>query len=441
MLLIYFPKKSSRCDYVLDLILKHELGIEYHTTTNITAFHNYSEEKINYSNSKITNELFIKASSFLFENEIKKQEIKIEEKDQAKTLFPNKDCDLGFDIFSAVFYMVSRYEEYLPFTPDQLGRYKASDSLAFQNNFLQKPIVNIWINIFKNTLQEKFPSLKLKSSVFNAIVTYDIDVAYKYRGRSAGRMIGSALRDFLAFKIKNIIIRKKTLLKIQKDPWDVYDDLREVILQNKLNSIFFFLLADKNKHDRNLDYKNPLMKELINKIKSFSGIGIHPSFTSSSFPEKIVLEKERLENLSSERINKSRQHYLKFILPGTYNSLLASGITEDYSMGFPEMPGFRAGTCKPFYFYDLKNERITDLKIFPITCMDATFIYYAKKSPEKSLMEILNLLKEVKKAEGTFISIFHNDNLDENGKDKNWKSVHNKMIMQIKSYLKISDLK
>jgi hypothetical protein len=65
---------------------------------------------------------------------------------------------------------------------------------------------------------------------------------------------------------------------------------------------------------------------------------------------------------------------------------LEAGITEEYSMAFPEAPGFRAGTCKPFYFYDLKNEKVTDLKIFPVTCMDATFVYYLKQSPEKSFM-------------------------------------------------------
>ncbi|HEY5462665.1 MAG TPA: polysaccharide deacetylase family protein [Hanamia sp.] len=436
MFLIYLPKISTRCVYVFDLIFKQELGFEYSVTTDITAFKEYKEEKLNYSGAKTENEIFIKASSLLFETEIKKQEIKIEEKDHTKFLFPNKDCDLGFDIFSAIFYMVSRYEEYLPFTPDEFGRYKAEDSLAFQNDFLHIPIVNTWINIFKNELLKKLPDLKMRSPAFNAIVTYDIDVAYKYRGRNLVRTLGSALKDLAAFKINDIITRNKTLLKIKKDPWDVYDALKEIILQNKLQSVFFFLLADKTEHDRNLNYKNPLMKKLINEIETFSEIGIHPSFNSSTFPEKILIEKERLENLSGKKITKSRQHYLKFVLPDTYNSLLSSGITEDYSMGFPGKPGFRAGTSKPFYFYDLKNEKATNLKIFPVTCMDATFIYYTKKSPEKSLMEILHLLKEIKKVEGTFICIFHNEHLGEGDESKKWKSVHDKMIMQIKSYLK-----
>jgi hypothetical protein len=436
MLLIYLPQISTRATYVFDLIFNQDLGIEYRATTDIKAFEQHSAEKINYSNSPKEEGVFIKPSPLLFEDGIKKQKIKVVEKYQTKILFPNDEDDLGFDIFSAVFYMVSRYEEYLPFIPDKFGRFKAADSLAFQNNFLQKPIVNIWINILKNVLQEKFPSLKTKSSEFNAILTYDIDVAYKYRGRSPGRIIGASLKDLSTFKIKNIIDRKKTLLKIQKDPWDVYDNLKETIIKNSLEAVFFFLVADKTKHDRNLSYKNSLMKSLIQKIESFSKIGIHPSFTTSDFPEKISTEKERLENLSGEKIIKSRQHYLKFKLPDTYNSLLSAGIKEDYSMGFPEVSGFRAGTCKPFYVYDLKNEKITDLKILPVTCMDATFIYYSKKSPEKSLLEILNLLKETKKVEGTFIPIFHNEYLGKNRDNKKWRMVHDKTIMQINAYLK-----
>ncbi len=329
--------------------------------------------------------------------------------------------------------MVSRYEEYLHFDGDKFGRFKAADTLAFQNNFLQKPVVNIWIGIFKKALENKFDNLELKSTVFKAIVTYDIDIAYKYKGRSFGRTFGSALKDILGIRVQDFKERIQTLLQSKKDPWDVYDELQKIVDQNKLSSVFFFLLADKSEHDRNLNYKNPVMKRLVNQIESFSEIGIHPSFHTSSFPEKILTEKRRLEMLSGKKIIMSRQHYLKFKFPDTFNALLQSGITEDYSMGFPEVPGFRAGTCKPFYFYDLKNEKATSLKIFPVTCMDATFIYYLEKNPEKSLMEILNLLKEVKNVNGTFIPIFHNDIIGGNPK---WNSVHDKMIRQIKSYLK-----
>lgn len=433
MLLIYISENSPRCQYVLDLIIKQELQIEFQTTIDRSEFGLYQDEKLNYSQARISpSELYIKASPLLFENDIEPQEIEVAINENIPVLFPNED-DLGFDIFASTFYLVSRYEEYLPYERDKFGRFKASDSLAFKNNFLQKPVVNIWLETFKKVLQNKFAQLELKSSAFSAILTYDIDVAYKFKGRSFGRTFGSALKDFLGFNVNGIKERVQTLLQSKKDPWDVYDDLQKTILQNKLSSIFFFLLADKSAHDRNLHYQHPVMKELVNRLKTSSYLGIHPSFHSSSDAARILLEKERLEQLSNEKINKSRQHYLKFKLPDTFNALLQSGITEDYSMGYPEVAGFRAGTCKPFYFYDLQNERATSLKIFPVTCMDATFIYYLEKSPGKSLMEILNLMKEIKKVGGTFIPIFHNDIIGGNG---NWKSVHDKTVQQIKSYLK-----
>lgn len=432
MLLIYLTEISSRCKYIFDLIFKQELGIKYRTTTYITEFATYSQEKINYSHSKISDEFFIKAAPLLFENEIKKHEIKIEQKHGIKVLCPNADDDLGFDVFSSVFYLVSRYEEYLPFIPDEFGRFKAEDSFAHKNDFLQIPIVNIWINIFKEALQKRFSSLQINSSEFNAIVTYDIDVAYKYLGRNLTRTAGSVLKDISAFRFKDINERIQVLLKRKKDPWDVYNDLKKTILKNNLQSIFFFLLADKTRHDRNLNYQHLAMKSLVNKIQMFSEIGIHPSFYTASFPEKILIEKERLENLSAKQISKSRQHYLRFILPDTYNSLLAAGITEDYSMGFSAMPGFRAGTCKPFYFYDLKNEKQTDLKIFPITFMESTL--NISLHPNESFEKIVSLLEEIKNVGGIFISLWHNQTISDTKEYKEWKRVHERMIQEIVQY-------
>lgn len=434
MLLIYLPEITSRCNYVFDLIFEQELGIQYDTTADITTFQNYAGQKINYSNSRFTNEFFIKSTTLLFEKEIKAQRIPITSKHQTRILFPNENCDLGFDIFSSVFYLVSRYEEYLPSTQDEYGRFRAQDSLAFKNDFLHLPVVNIWINIFSNFLQKKFPSLKLNKSIFKAILTYDVDVAYKYSGRSFVRTFGSAIKDVFALNIRKINERIKVLNRNQKDPWDTFEDLKQIILTHNLTTIFFFLMSDKSAHDRNLNHKNPAMKRLINYIESFAGIGIHPSFYSSLIPNKITIEKKRLEKISGKIIVKSRQHYLKFILPDTYNYLITAGITEDYSMGFAGVAGFRAGTCKPFYFYDLKEEKQTHLKIFPITFMEGTMINLSL-NPGEALENILSLLKEVRNVGGTFISIWHNQTISKTDEYEKWRTVHEKMITELVQYL------
>ena len=431
MLLIFTPASSPRIEYVFELVFKNELAIDYCLTTDINKFVNWKHEKINYSTSRNGDEFFIKASSLLNEDFIEKKEITVGEKYHSKVLFPNgASCDLGFDVFSGIFYMVSRYEEYLPFTPDEHGRFRAADSLAYQNNFLQDPVVNTWLKILKNILQDRFPALKIKQPVFKAILTYDIDVAFQFKGRSIYRIMGATARDLLRLNWRNIFYRLRTLLNLQKDPWDVYDDLAASLFHNKLDSIFFFLVGDRAKNDRNLTYTHPLMARLVRKILNFSEIGIHPSYTTTAFPEKIAMEKERLEKMSGKKISKSRQHFLKFNLPGTYNSLIAAGIKEDYSMAFPEMPGFRAGTCRPFYFYDITNEKATSLKIFPVTLMEGSFIN-SQISMDASSRQIFDLINKVKNVQGTFISIWHNHTVSKTPEYRDWRKMHEKMIGEV----------
>lgn len=431
MLLIYLQAITSRTEYVFDLVFKNELGIGYMTTADVKIFEEYAHAKLNYSSTRINEEIFIKASTLLFEKLIEEKNITVERKHEMPVLFPNDSlCDIGFDIFSAVFYMVTRYEEYLPFTPDKHGRFKAADSLASGNNFLQNPVVNIWIQYFKKRLSEKFGSLQFGTSSFKAIVTYDIDIAYAFRGRGFVRCAGAIGKDIFKLKFKNIFNRLGTFFT-NKDPWNVYDHLKDTIAKNKLNSVFFFLLGDYSRYDKNIVYNHSLMTDLIKKISDFSDIGIHPSYKSSLIPEKILIEKSRLEKMSNKKITKSRQHYLRFFLPETYNQLLKAGIKEDYSMGFTDMPGFRAGICTPFYFYDLQNERATGLKILPVTFMEGTFIEYMKTPPSQALEHIFQLIENVKNVNGTFISIWHNNTVSDYGMYKGWKDVHDKMIKMI----------
>jgi hypothetical protein len=126
-------------------------------------------------------------------------------------------------------------------------------------------------------------------------------------------------------------------------------------------------------------------------------------------------------------------------LPDTYLNLISAGITEDYSMGFSEMAGFRAGTCKPFYFYDLKNEQSTNLKLFPATCMEVTFMDYWQMSPEEALQNIYQLMQEVMKVDGTFISIWHNNTIIETASAKNWYWAHEQMLSELERLIQIQN--
>ena len=106
-------------------------------------------------------------------------------------------------------------------------------------------------------------------------------------------------------------------------------------------------------------------------------------------------------------------------------------------MGFPSEAGFRAGTSKPFYFYDLKNEKATPLKIFPVTFMDANFMNDKISAREKIMENITGLIHQVKEVNGTFISIWHNHTVSETEEFKGWRYIHDQMIQHLAEVLGI----
>ena len=101
-----------------------------------------------------------------------------------------KESAMSFDPFAAGFYLVSRYEEYLPYRKDEYGRFSASESLAYQKNFLHKPMINIWARIIGEKLRYKFPGFNYPGTQYQFIPTIDIDAAWAFKKKGVLRTIG-----------------------------------------------------------------------------------------------------------------------------------------------------------------------------------------------------------------------------------------------------------
>jgi hypothetical protein len=114
--------------------------------------------------------------------------------------------------------------------------------------------------------------------------------------------------------------------------------------------------------------------------------------------------------------------------PESYSNLADAGITEDYSMGFPEEPGFRAGIARPYSWYDLKNEKKTGLRITPFQVMDGAFFRYKQTTPGESDAYIAELINETRKAGGLFVSIWHNTSLLNNSEWLMWRNTFELML-------------
>jgi hypothetical protein len=427
MILIYSNIPSPRLQYSCSFIFKELLGLDCRTTIDSEEFKNYEGVCINYSATAIKEKEFrITNYELLFEISIKEQPISCFEINRFKAFFKTTDCDYGFDIFAATFYLLSRYEEYLDHTKDMYGRYAHENSLAFKEGFLQLPLINIWAKDFIAAVKKKFPSpdysYKAQYSIFRFKPTYDIDIAYSYKHKGFVRNIGG----FLKFPSAE---RLKVLLGWQKDPFDSFTWLHELHQQHKLQATYFFLMAEKNgQYDKNILPHKDVMWQLIKRHAKKYAVGIHPSWQSGDTPDLLMKEKEYLAEIVEKDIIASRQHYIRFNLPEGYQQLIDAGITDDYSMGYGSINGFRASVASSFFWYDLQKDKQTSLRIHPFCFMEANSFYEQHFSAAQAYDELMHYLTICKAVNGTLITIWHNNFLGTAKGLEDWREMYERFI-------------
>lgn len=434
MLIIYTPKITSRHKYIFKLFFNEIHQIKFQITEREDEFKAFDGAKLNYSNTSFEDEIFIESIGLLNEKGINQQDINVSPQNNIPAFFQSQsDSSMGFDVFSASFYLVSRYEEYLPFVKDIHQRFQAENSLAYKHDFLQKPLINIWAKSLMQKIKQKHPDLEVIFPTYNYISTIDIDNAFYYLEKGFVRSLAGFFASFFSFDFNGIQQRFAVLLGKQKDPYDTYDAQLKLQKEYNLKVIYFILLADYGLNDKNISFTKRKFQLLIKRLADYASIGIHPSYGSNTNFAKLPKEIKRLEGITKREVTKSRQHFLKLTLPETYNQLVDCGIRDDYTMGFASAIGFRASICSAYTFYNLDTETILPIKIHPFAVMDATLLYYLKLSPEQSLTQISALIEEVKNVNGTFISLWHNDTFSNYKQWEGWESVYKEMIKVAKS--------
>ncbi len=424
-MLLYSPYRTNRLTYVVGFIGKELFNEPIVTSTDKAEFLAYQGPKLNYSDQELTGEdFFIKATGLLFETGIRPIEIDCFEANFSKAFFQTSG-DFPFDILATCFYLLSRYEEYLPHQPDQFGRYPHTASLAFREGFLQSPLINIWLQDFRKALLHKFPDLVLHRSNFKFVPTYDIDIAYSYLHKGFKRNAAGLIRSVSLGQWSEATQRIQVLMKQKKDPFDSYEWLDSLHLYCRTRAYYFFLLArSPHAHDKNISPYNTAMQNLIRYHASGYTVGIHPSWQSGDEQRLLREEIECLETLIEKKIEYSRQHYIRFSLPTTYRQLIQSGITKDFSMGYGSINGFRASVAASFYWYDLEREQQTQLQLFPFCFMDANSYYEQKATASQALQELMYYYRIIKKVHGLMVTIWHNQLLGDDPQFAGWKEVY-----------------
>lgn len=432
MLLVYCEKITPRFRYVARLLLRDLLGQEIRFTNDVEEYLQTTIPKLNYSKNPLQSGLFIQASNILFETDIFQQEFQTAEKLGTKVFFlSGKQSALPFDPFAASFFLVSRYEEYMPFIADQHNRFAAKESFMYKEGVLDQPLVNQYADLLGDLLLETYPGFKLKKPEYRFINSVDVDNAYAYLGKGLVRNAGAYAKDLLNLRFGEIADRTKAFLGVIQDPYETFE--YQLSLQEKYGyqSIYFALFSKLGQFDRSLTMHSNRLQKYMKGINDFCDVGIHPSYRSNEHISIIEEELHRLEDALNIDVTKSRQHFLKLSFPETYRNLIALEITDDYTMGFAAESGFRAGICTPFRFYDLEYETETPLTVHPFVFMDGTYIYYKKMSPEQAWPEIEKYIKTYRHYGGEFIPIWHNRIFSEKEWEwRGWNHIFEKMIQE-----------
>lgn len=418
MLAIYADKFTIRLDYTLSIIFD-DRGVAYRLLDNKETFLKMRGPKLVYSNDESLKEYpSLLPSSLMFDEGIKPYDIE-------KVNWKNEEI-LSFggipDILASLFYVISLYDDYLQEETDKHGRNIGKNALLYRMGWLDKLVVERWSEALITYIEkENEYELKAREISFNIVPTFDIDHAYAYKLRKGWRKNLSVARDLLKMDFSRLKERKEVLKGIVKDPFDTYDDI-EAIAEN-YDVRVFWLLGNYGTYDKNISNRNFTHHDLIRRMDENIPVGLHPSYDSNYLDGRLDEEKDLLERILDRGVSHSRQHFLKVKLPETYRNLQMRGFLDDYSLGYADHYGFRAGIARPFMWFDIEKNQVSVINLHPLTFMDGTLNQYLGLSPDEAIKVVQKLKEEVKTYGGDFIGVWHNETIGDYGIWEGWKKV------------------
>lgn len=471
MIYIYIQNKRylKNIRYVFDIIF-FNLGLKYEYINDDEV--NVNEEDIlityTFDNTKgefynlFKNHIDLKDSLRLFNDDYYMNDSSINNIDVKKVdLYKNNEiislfCDekelylnilqdnentiynTNFDFISDIFFMLTRYEEVINnkvVENETHNRFSALESVAFKNNFLNRPIVNedidfLWelINNFSLGYERKEWWGEQK---FAVCLTHDVDKVFKYLNfkseiRNSMRYL---IKERSLYKcIKNFILYIQSKLNYKNDPYWNIEDILNLEKQKGFKSSFYFMSGGTSKLDNYYNINDPRIKGLI-KVVEENGFeaGYHASFNSYNDISLMKEEKQRLDNIISSKEYGCRQHYLRFSTPNTWNQHEQVGLKYDATLGYADRQGFRCGYCFPFKPYDIVNNEVLSIWEIPLIIMDGTLAgsNYSNLSVEEGIAEIKEYIKIIEKHKGVFNILWHNSSFDQLNSVWNlWKNVY-----------------
>jgi hypothetical protein len=328
--------------------------------------------------------------------------------------------------------MLTRWEEIAIEDRDKHGRFVEEKSLAIRHNFYKRPIVNEYAEFLWNILQKLGFSDNRKIKKFQFYPTHDIDFLFKYdKFLKCAKVLTGDLVKRKSLSIFKDSVKKIYTIKAKKstDVFDTFDFLMDVSESKGVKSRFYFMPGIIGENDVEFNISDESVREKIDNILDRGHlVGIHPTYNSFNDAKQLKLELSRIQSIYLN-ISEGRQHFLRFQNPNTWQIWDDLGLKIDSTIGFYSTIGFRAGICCEYPVFNVETGKVLDLLERPLVLMD-TALRREADTPEEFLLKALEIIQTVKKYNGDFVLLWHNNNLSGN-EWNNWDKVYLEIVTSV----------
>ena len=402
------------------------LGIELRFSNKVEDFIAHKGPKFTYSRQPLQNEFFIRSHDLLFQQGVEDVQIQMGDWDGLPCFFATGErSTVPYDVLAASFYLISRYEEYLPHTKDMHDRFPPRESLAFQKGFLHLPLVDLWAYKLLEMLQDRFPELRPDPEGYTFKPIVDVTTSHCFAHRGFFRGLAGLLLDLSRLRFGRMWQRIGVWFRPSTDPYDNFETLIALHKKYPVSAMYFFQFAEYSTYDKNVSPNNNRFRHLIKSVADYSVVSLAVSYTASRNLAIMKDEKKRLSDVLNRPVKYARLRYNRVNIPQSYRDLIEAEFTEDYSLGYTHRIGFRASTCTPFFFYDIALETQQPIRIFPFAFQDYSLLSYPSK---QALWEALDgLYRNVKKVNGQFRCVFSNELLGGH-QTKGWLKLYEEVL-------------
>ncbi|MGZ4112689.1 MAG: polysaccharide deacetylase family protein [Tumebacillaceae bacterium] len=334
--------------------------------------------------------------------------------------------EMGTDLLGSSFFMLTRFEEIANPVRDERERFPSTASLAYQEGFLQRPIVNEYVEVLWWVLAKLWPDLQRKRHEFQMRLTHDVDWPLCSIGRTLPQVVKSAAGDVVKRGSLQLAARRLGSFaqgrygKYERDLYNTFDRIMDVSERHGLQSAFYFI-TDHTAGEIDGVYSifDPWIRKLLRRIHERGHeIGLHPSYDTFRRPEQIKREfANLLQVVEEEGIRQDsfggRQHYLRWENPTTWRAWDEAGLAYDSTLSFADRIGFRCGTCYEYPVFDLQTRQALSLRERPLIVMEQSVLSdsYMHLSHAEALREVRVLIERCRMFDGTFTLLWHNDQL------------------------------